>query len=239
MFDYESVAGDYQYQAIRSGNKVQKFWHLKKIDIVHKESGVNKENTILEVGCGSGNILLSLAKGAKKAVGADISSKAVAFGNKRAKEERINAEFVQTEAGKKLPFKDNSFDKVYFIEVIEHLTEKDYQFLLEEIYRVLKEGGSFFITTPNYRSHWPLVEWLTDLFKLTPAMRDEQHISKFSMKKLKNVLRRNKFKLQKTGSFYFKSPFVAMVSEKLAERTFKIENKLKLPGMILYAKSTK
>lgn len=46
-----------------------------------------------------------------------------------------------------LPFKDNSFDKIVMIEVIEHI-EKD-NLAISELARVLKQNGRLFLTTPN------------------------------------------------------------------------------------------
>ena len=51
----------------------------------------------------------------------------------------------------KLPFSGESFDLVVSIEVIEHLWNTEQY--LSEIKRVLKPGGYFICTTPNY-NHW-------------------------------------------------------------------------------------
>ena len=47
-----------------------------------------------------------------------------------------------------LPFKDNSFDTILFMEVIEHLTVDDAKRILAEITRVLRPGGYLILTTP-------------------------------------------------------------------------------------------
>ena len=47
-----------------------------------------------------------------------------------------------------LPFEENSFDTVLFMEVIEHLTKEDTQQILAEITRVLSPGGHLILTTP-------------------------------------------------------------------------------------------
>lgn len=48
------------------------------------------------------------------------------------------------------PFKDDYFDLVSAVEVIEHLTNCDN--LIKNSYRILKRGGHFIITTPNLSS---------------------------------------------------------------------------------------
>jgi SAM-dependent methyltransferase len=47
----------------------------------------------------------------------------------------------------RLPVEDNSFDFIFCLEVIEHLTVTSY--LIEEMYRLLKPGGYLIVTTPN------------------------------------------------------------------------------------------
>jgi SAM-dependent methyltransferase len=48
---------------------------------------------------------------------------------------------------KELPYNDNLFDIVTATEVIEHL--EDFRAIIREIYRVLKPGGIFVLSTPN------------------------------------------------------------------------------------------
>ncbi len=52
--------------------------------------------------------------------------------------------------GEQIPFKDNTFDAVLMIEVIEHV--EDDRAVVDEIFRVLKPGGVLIATTPNGRT---------------------------------------------------------------------------------------
>ena len=54
-----------------------------------------------------------------------------------------------------LPFDDNSFDFILLSEVIEHM-EVDPMYMLSEINRVLKVGGTLLVTTPNCASTWAI-----------------------------------------------------------------------------------
>jgi len=51
-----------------------------------------------------------------------------------------------------LPYPDNSIAKVQAQDVLEHLPLERVPFVLDEIYRVLKPGGVFRLSVPDYRS---------------------------------------------------------------------------------------
>jgi len=54
--------------------------------------------------------------------------------------------------GERLPFADNTFDLVISIGVLEHVRRPNVY--LREAYRVLKPGGSMFLSCENYLSFW-------------------------------------------------------------------------------------
>ena len=233
QFDYNSVEGDYQYKAMKKGPKLQRFWHLYKIKNAEDALPLSKKDILLDFGCGSGNIIIALSKKVKTAYGADISQRALDFVNQRTKKENIkNIKLIKLK-DEKTKFKNNYFDKIILSEELEHLKKPEK--IIEECYRILKPNGLLFITTPNYISFWPILEFASDLFKMTPKMGGEQHISKFSKAKLKKLLIKNNFKIAKIRTFYLISPFVSVFSGKLAKIAFKIETKQNIfPGMLIY-----
>lgn len=82
-----------------------------------------------------------------------------------------------------IPFADKSFDLVWCTEVIEHLYKPE--FLLSEIERVLKSGGSALLTTPN--SYWWLYS-VTRLWGWTPQkLQNKDHKQFFSEKEIRKI----------------------------------------------------
>jgi SAM-dependent methyltransferase len=123
-------------------------------------------------------------------------------------------------------------------EVIEHLEKP--QISLREAVRVLCPGGRLLITTPNYRSFWPLMEWTIDRLNMAPKMAGEQHISRFHLWSLKKILLDSGLEIEYAGSIYNLSPFLSMVSTEQANRLLRRElNSRSALGMILVAVAVK
>jgi predicted SAM-dependent methyltransferase len=55
---------------------------------------------------------------------------------------------------KNLPFEDNRFEGVYTSHCLEHLTDKNVNFVISEVFRVLKTGGVFRITVPDISKYF-------------------------------------------------------------------------------------
>ena len=52
--------------------------------------------------------------------------------------------------GESLPFRDNSFDVIISLEVLEHVEQP--AAVPREVYRILRPGGWFYLSCPNYLS---------------------------------------------------------------------------------------
>lgn len=109
------------------------------------------ESKLLDLGCGTGLTLAFLAQAFPNSIGCDIGTKEVAATKDILKHHGLKIPVIKYN-GQKLPFSDNSFDIVTFIEVIEHVNNPD--LVLEEIERVLKPDGILHISTAN--KWWPI-----------------------------------------------------------------------------------
>jgi predicted SAM-dependent methyltransferase len=52
--------------------------------------------------------------------------------------------------GFQMPFADNTFEEIHSIHVLEHLPRDKWPLMLEEIFRVMKEGGTFVVEVPDF-----------------------------------------------------------------------------------------
>ena len=244
-FDYHSVAGDYQYRALHSGHPMQRFWHRGKLVMIDQliRPHLCAGSRLLEIGCGAGNLLLQATVSGSYPVALDLSMQALTFVRSRLEEAGSGAEapvgYACTQAiGEALPLADASFDCVLMSEVIEHLEEP--QISIREAVRVLRPGGRLLITTPNYRSFWPVMEWAVDRLSMAPKMAGEQHISRFHPSALKQVLVGSGLQMEYAGSIYNLSPFLSLISSEQATRQLQRELKHHAAlGMILVAVAVK
>lgn len=118
-------------------------WIVNKLEKV-MDRRLEKIGSFLEVGCGSGFMLLNLARAGyvDKVYGCDISKGIINKCKKNAELLDLEVDLRQADA-ENLPYKKNYFDMVGAHAVLHHLpyVEK----ALKEFYRVLKPGGFLII----------------------------------------------------------------------------------------------
>jgi len=106
---------------------------------------------LLDVGSGVGGNLPVLA-GVHPAVGVEISLSAA--------REAVTRGTVVVADGVRLPFASASFGGAVCTEVLEHVDDPTAVFA--EVARVLRPGGLFYVTTPNYSNLAGVHKWLAD-----------------------------------------------------------------------------
>ena len=101
-----------------------------------KALSIEPGDLVLDFGCGSGYMTVEMAKLAQKAYGIDVVDYVETIRIPEILKDRL--EFIKT-SGTKLPFRENSFDKILASEVLPMIPDPT-QFLIE-MKRVLKPGG--------------------------------------------------------------------------------------------------
>src|SRR6185369_6112929 len=158
--DRIAIAGDYQYRAVTQGPAVQRFWHRCKLLAIDRHLPARSGDRILDLGCGSGVVANHLASAGGRVTAIDGNVEAIRFASTQFR--LPNLEF---RAGllEDLVLPAESFDRVYCLEVVEHLYQHQIHELLAKVLWLLRPGGRLLLTTPNYRSPWPLIEKALDL----------------------------------------------------------------------------
>lgn len=118
---------------------------LAAVSFVAEEDVRDKE--VLDIGCGFGwSVYHFLMKGAKCVHGMEQSSADLETARSHITDRRVN--FVVGSA-LELPFANASIDTVVAWEVLEHIPPNTEQRMFQEVWRVLKEGGRFYLSTPH------------------------------------------------------------------------------------------
>jgi len=231
--DAVAIAGDYQARAVREGFVVQRFWHSRKMGIIDGVCPPAPGSRALDVGCGSGVIAEHLAETASRVDAVDANPSAIAYARAHSTHANVHYHLACVED---LAFEEGAFDYACCLEVIEHLHEPQIRTLLGRIGRLLKPGGRLVVTTPNYQSLWPAVEYAMDAFGLAPRMQGDQHVSRLTPSRLYGLGRRAGLREVRRGRFCGLAPFASVLSWRLAEAVDHIEARLAGPlGHLLYA----
>jgi SAM-dependent methyltransferase len=134
--------------------KANSFMAPKMYEMTKMFEGIkfNKNETILDLGCGEGSLLFMLSKYVKKGVGVEILPHCVKDANLKAQElkGKMNTQFYCQKL-EEIKFPVNTFDKVVSFSVIEHIP--NYLEIFEETYNILKPGGQFIISVDSF-SHF-------------------------------------------------------------------------------------
>ena len=114
-----------------------------------RDAGLGEGARGLDLGCGQGWYASEMAAAGFDMVGVDRSPAQIEKAREHAASRGVEVEF-QSAAAADLEFRDESFDFVYAINVVHHITDVDERrHALSEIVRVLKTGGGFYMHEMN------------------------------------------------------------------------------------------
>lgn len=214
-FDYETISGAYYDDVYRRGYGIQSKWHHLKFRRVIEELEGHRRH--LDVGCGPGT-LIGLLDERFNSTGIDISTTAIDYA--RGAYECGSKCFLALPAHA-LPDECRDYDVVTVVEVIEHLAPVELDHVLRTTIERLRRGGKLVVTTPNFRSAWPLVEMLVDRFgELKYA---SQHINMFTPRRLRQLLQDLGLEDVQVHPYLALAPFAAPLDWRLADLVAQLE----------------
>lgn len=184
------------------GNKITLKRSKKDIELNGSNKSIisilPKVNSVLDVGCGTGELMNSMQKQGIKTFGVDISSIALKEAQKN------NLQVKKVDLDEPLPFKSNEFEAVICNQVLMHVF--DPSFVISEMKRVSKKY--VLINVPNHL-YWRFR--IQIFFGKLPAVLGSKvaHIRLFNKEKIKSILQENNLKII-SESFTGKSIFPSL-----------------------------
>jgi SAM-dependent methyltransferase len=115
----------------------------RNLEFLMENKLINKKDKVLEIGSGKGRLLNTLLKQNYDIRGIDASEEFLQEGKKIYGEDLP----IKRVSDEKLPYGDESFDKVLSFDVLEHIPDTDSH--LQEVKRVLKDKGEYCFGIPN------------------------------------------------------------------------------------------
>lgn len=101
----------------------------------------NKDNILMEFGCGTGTTSLIHAPHAKEIIAYDYSSGMIEIANKKKEDQGITNVTFEVKAVEEIPFHSETYDVIMAHSIL-HLTQNNEQ-ILKNVYQSLKPGGYF------------------------------------------------------------------------------------------------
>lgn len=172
-------------------------------------AGIQPGQRCLDVGTGRGEVVFQCAMAGAEAVGIDYSDSSLDIAREALatypEEIRRRCTFVAMD-GRRLAYEDAAFDRIFMLDLVEHLYPEGLAATLKEAHRVLKPGGLLVVhTEPNrnyaalavsaYDSPWlgrlirPVTRILTGSKVPFSTYREAMHVNEQSPESLSGALR--------------------------------------------------
>ena len=174
---------------------VKKIALKRKLELINKYDNTSK--TILDIGCGTGEFLITARKNNWNTVGVEINDEAR---NKSSKKNITTYKFIEE-------VKSSQFNIITLWHVLEHL--KDLNGTITKISSLLDTEGNLIIAVPNYKSYD------ANYYKEYWAAYDTpRHLWHFSQRSISTIFENHNLKVVRTLPMYFDSYYVSLLSEK-------------------------
>nr|WP_320164228.1 class I SAM-dependent methyltransferase [uncultured Trichococcus sp.] len=168
---------------------------------------------VLDVGCGTGNFSMKLAEMGYVVTGIDVSEEMLKVALRKAAEKSLSISYLRMDATE-LGFDDGAFDVVLTMAAVEFIEDTDRA--VEEMFRVVKNGGQVLIGTINADSDW-------GEYYQTKKLQGNSIYRYAAFKTIGDLKAWNPDKLVRTGACLYVPPFAD-------EEEFTIERERELSG---------
>lgn len=193
-------------------------YHTKKVMNILKEYHPYNFYKSLDIGCADGGTSIFIKQRfAIECHGVDISSSSIKTANKNGIIGKVY------DIRKKFPYKNDMFDLIIGLEIIEHILDTD--FFIKEVYRIMRKNGICIITTPNLCSFTNRIRILFGEYPLHGCSWNSEkgHHIVYTLPILIKHFEKYKFKIIKKTSSSIPFP---MYSKKVSKKFKKIAMKL-------------
>lgn len=140
---------------------LQGYFMRKRLELAFSMFGKKKVDKVLDVGYGGGTFIPMLSKISKKVYGLDTLPKPqMDIVKKVLKKEGLSADLIVGSIFKS-PYKNNFFDIVVCVSVLEHFKGKELNRAVKEMFRIVKPGGILVLGFPVKN---PMTDFIIDHF---------------------------------------------------------------------------
>lgn len=190
---YMTDCGGYEIFSKTNGMQLD-----ERLKVVYTLASPKKEDTILDIGCGRGELAYALSLSGATVVGLDYSKDAINIAKKTFNSisgehlEYIATDVAAYNTGKK-------FDIIIASDIVEHIEKNKLEKVLQKVNELLKEDGRVIIHTApnllnykyNYLKKRKLVRQIGYYLPVNPrsVYEDLMHINEFSPGSLNRILR--------------------------------------------------
>ena len=120
-------------------------------EVVKRSLKLNRDDIVLDAGCGTGRLTIEIARHVKKVYAIDFSYKSIEVLNEKLKRENIRNVITRVADISEELFLDDKVTKIVSVQVIQHLpTKEKRQKALVNLYNLLKESGIIVVTAYHY-----------------------------------------------------------------------------------------
>ncbi|OAA93695.1 SAM-dependent methyltransferase [Clostridium coskatii] len=135
---------------------------LNKVDHILKKLNLKEGQTLLDIGCGWGELILMAAKKyGIKAVGITLSKEQLKKANERIEENNLQGKVeVKLADYRELADKKQKFDRIVSVGMIEHVGRKNLSTYMEDVRDMLNPGGVSLLHCITAQTEGEVNEWI-------------------------------------------------------------------------------